>query len=786
LGKLGILQLYTHQVNAIEALRGGKHVVIETGTASGKTLCYNLPVLETLLTQPHATTLYLFPTKALSQDQLRAVCAFAEANKDINAALIAKTYDGDTPQSRRRKIRSEVNLLITNPDMLHLAILPHHSQWSRFFGNLRYVLIDEIHTYRGVFGSNVANVLRRLTRICKHYGPTPQFICCSATIANPLELAEKLTRQQMELINNDGSPRGTKHFVLWNPPYIEETKTHRRSPNTEAQQLMGKLITEKVSTITFTRARIIAELIYRYVRDFLREEQPSLADSIRAYRGGYLPEERREIERLLFCGQLLGVTSTTALELGIDVGSLDACLIVGYPGALASFWQQAGRAGRKSEEALIVFIAYNEPVEQYLMRHPEYLFGQSPESAIIDPENVYVLVNHLRCAAHEMPLRKEDETLFGELTLPLLDALCEFDDVTKIGEKWYWGSMGYPASESDLRAISNDSYNIADISRNNLTLGSMDSVNGFAMVYPGAIYMHGAETYLVRELDLEKKVAYVEPTNSDYYTVPTFSEHIAITNKKESKEWHTHRVEFGEVIVTRKTLEFTRIRFYTLQHLGSEKLNLPEQNLETVALWLIPSANLLNKLKYEKKKNPNEGLDAVKNVLVSVFPHYVMADRQGIRGKVQKQEDKTDDMTDNPRIPLASLNSPPLQKGGRGDFPEVSATSAITVNHKSPNSATELKGTDAKKGKISQDNLLAIFLYDAYPGGLGFADKGYEMLPKMMEHAHKIIAECECVDGCPSCVRLPDTMSRSRTQPDKEAALFILEELLYVNKVVVN
>ena len=385
-----------------------------------------------------------------------------------------------------------------------------------------------------------------------------------------------------------------------------------------------------------------------------------------------------------------------------------------------------------------------------------------------------------------MPLRKEDETLFGELTLPLLDALCEFDDVTKIGEKWYWGSMGYPASESDLRAISNDSYNIADISRNNLTLGSMDSVNGFAMVYPGAIYMHGAETYLVRELDLEKKVAYVEPTNSDYYTVPTFSEHIAITNKKESKEWHTHRVEFGEVIVTRKTLEFTRIRFYTLQHLGSEKLNLPEQNLETVALWLIPSANLLNKLKYEKKKNPNEGLDAVKNVLVSVFPHYVMADRQGIRGKVQKQEDKTDDMTDNPRIPLASLNSPPLQKGGRGDFPEVSATSAITVNHKSPNSATELKGTDAKKGKISQDNLLAIFLYDAYPGGLGFADKGYEMLPKMMEHAHKIIAECECVDGCPSCVRLPDTMSRSRTQPDKEAALFILEELLYVNKVVVN
>ncbi|MBC8229220.1 DEAD/DEAH box helicase, partial [bacterium] len=705
--------LYTHQVSAIESLRDGNHVVIETGTASGKTLCYILPTLETFLNEPHATALYLFPTKALAQDQLRAIRAFAELNQYINISVHAETYDGDTPKYRRRRVRDQSNLIITNPDMLHLGILPHHSRWSRFFRNLRFVVLDEMHIYRGIFGSNVANVIRRLTRICQYYGAEPQFICCSATIANPLELAEKLTNEQMELINNDGSPKGTKHFMLWNPPYIDEEKSYRRSPTNEAQYLMAKLMEQNIQTITFTRARVIAELIYRYVRDLLAEETPELVDSIRAYRGGYLPEERREIERLLFSGKLLGVTSTTALELGIDVGALDACLIVGFPGTIASLWQQAGRAGRKSEDSLTIFIAYNDPVEQYLMRHPEYLFGQSPENAVIDPRNLYMLAAHLRCAAHELPLSEEDVDVFGELTLPLLDVLCEHGDLTKIGDKWYWASTAYPASESDLRVISNDTYTIMDISRGNLVLGSMDAVNGLAMVYPEAIYMHEAETYLVRDLDLEQKIAYVEPINADYYTQPWFHETISITEQKNAREWNGSAVCLGEVIVTRKTVGFVRMRFYTMENLGSAGLDLPEQNLETIALWVIPPEELLDRLKYEQSVNPYEGLEGVKNVLASVLPHYAMADRQSIRGKVQQLDDEQ----------------------------------------------------------------TAIFLYDAYPGGLGFANKGYELLEKIIEHAQKIISECECADGCPSCVRTTDAMMWGGVDPDKEAATFILEEI---------
>ena len=713
LTQLGMSQLYTHQVSAIESLRDGNHVVIETGTASGKTLCYILPTLETFLNEPHATALYLFPTKALAQDQLRAIRAFAELNQYINISVHAETYDGDTPKYRRRRVRDQSNLIITNPDMLHLGILPHHSRWSRFFRNLRFVVLDEMHIYRGIFGSNVANVIRRLTRICQYYGAEPQFICCSATIANPLELAEKLTNEQMELINNDGSPKGTKHFMLWNPPYIDEEKSYRRSPTNEAQYLMAKLMEQNIQTITFTRARVIAELIYRYVRDLLAEETPELVDSIRAYRGGYLPEERREIERLLFSGKLLGVTSTTALELGIDVGALDACLIVGFPGTIASLWQQAGRAGRKSEDSLTIFIAYNDPVEQYLMRHPEYLFGQSPENAVIDPRNLYMLAAHLRCAAHELPLSEEDVDVFGELTLPLLDVLCEHGDLTKIGDKWYWASTAYPASESDLRVISNNTYTIMDISRGNLILGSMDAVNGLAMVYPKAIYMHEAETYLVRDLDLEQKIAYVEPIDADYYTQPWFHETISITEQKNAREWNGSAVCLGEVIVTRKTVGFVRMRFYTMENLGSASLDLPEQNLETIALWVIPPEELLDRLKYEQSVNPYEGLEGVKNVLASVLPHYAMADRQSIRGKVQQLDDEQ----------------------------------------------------------------TAIFLYDAYPGGLGFANKGYELLEKIIEHAQKIISECECADGCPSCVRTTDAMMWGGVDPDKEAATFILEEI---------
>ena len=712
LAEMGISELYTHQVDVIEAVHSGRNVVIVTDTASGKTLGYNLPVLQAFLERPQNCALYIFPTKALSQDQLRVVRSFAEISPEIDAALDAEIYDGDTPKWRRRNIRQTVNLLLSNPDMLHLGILPHHSMWSRFFENLRYVVLDEMHTYRGIFGSNVANVMRRLRRICSYYGSEPQFICCSATIANPAELAEKLIGRTVELIDNDGSPKGAKHFVFWNPPYIDETKSWRRSPNTEAQELMTNLITNRIQTIAFTRARVVAELIYRYVRDSLHQIERELVDSIRAYRAGYLPKDRREIEKALFSGQLLGVTSTTALELGIDIGSLDACLLVGFPGTIASLWQQAGRAGRQSDDSLAVLIAHNEPVEQFIMRHPEYIFEKSPENAIIDPENIYVLVEHLRCAAYEIPMSEHDGFFFGDLTLPLLDLLCEYGDLTQIRDRCYWAQDSYPAAETDIRAISNESYRIIDGSTGEL-LGSVDYVNGLAMVYPGAIYMHEGETYIVHELSLEEKEAIVEPVDVDYYTQPCFREHISIDTEKEEKNRPDYQVKLGEVTVTRKTVGFTRIKFYSLENLGYEELELPEQNLKTIALWIIPSTEILEEVKSRELK-PEEGLEGIKNVLAVVLPIYVMADSQSIRGKVQ-------------RLPSGET---------------------------------------------------AIFIYDAYPGGLGFAEKGYELIEEIISHAYQIIAECDCSDGCPSCVRPTSIALREWTEPDKSAALAILEMLI--------
>ncbi|MCS6862908.1 MAG: DEAD/DEAH box helicase, partial [Abditibacteriales bacterium] len=440
----GIERLYTHQTQAIEVVRSGQDVVVVTGTASGKTLCYNLPVLERILQRPLTRAFYVYPTKALSQDQLRGLLRFKES--DPAMPFQAGVYDGDTPTPTRTTLRSKANIILTNPDMLHVGILPQHARWGTFFSHLQFVVIDEIHTYRGIFGSHVANVLRRLQRIAAHYGAQPQFICASATIANPVELAERLTgRTGIQLVDDDGAPRGAKKFVFWNPPLLKTEDSlgrnptvnrqpspvnqpatmERRSPNTEAQWLMVRLVRERVPTITFVKARVLAELIFRYCQDELRRVAPSLANAIRAYRGGYLPEERRAIERQLFSGELLGVTSTNALELGIDVGSLDACLLVGYPGSVSSTWQRAGRAGRRDSEALIVLIAQNNPIDQYLMHHPDYFFGQPHENAIVDGGNPHILVGHLRCAAQELPLSLADLKLFGDYAPAVADILAE-------------------------------------------------------------------------------------------------------------------------------------------------------------------------------------------------------------------------------------------------------------------------------------------------------------------------------------------------------------------------
>ncbi|MFQ5808851.1 MAG: DEAD/DEAH box helicase, partial [Armatimonadota bacterium] len=578
-----IQQLYTHQVQAIDAVRGGGDICVVTGTASGKTLCYNIPVLEMLLTDPVGKACYLFPTKALAQDQLRGIHRLQEAAPKL--PLTAGTYDGDTPRNMRRQLREDANIILTNPDMLHSGILPNHARWAHFFSTLRYVVVDEIHTYRGVFGSNVANILRRMNRVCAHYNCRPQYICCSATIANPQELAQRLAGREMTVVDDDGSPRGGKQFALWNPPYLDEGKVERRSPNTEAERLMVELIQDGVQTITFVRARVIAELIFRYCQDRLTEEAPRLRKKVRAYRGGYLAEERREIERQLFSGELLGVTTTNALELGIDIGSLDASLTVGYPGTISSMWQQAGRAGRGQEESLSVLVASNSPIDQYLMQHPEYFFGQNPEHAIIDAENPHVLAGHLACAAQELPIEATEEAQFGEYAAAVLEILEEAKQVQRRGDRWYWVGAPHPQGKVRVRNISENNFTIHDRTdpENVQVIGEVDEFSAHTLLHQQAVYMHRAETYFVHDLDLSQKVASVTHENLDYYTQAVTKTDIRVDDTERESAWRISKIAFGDVTVTMLVYMFRKIKFGARESLGFGNLDLPAQTLETMA-----------------------------------------------------------------------------------------------------------------------------------------------------------------------------------------------------------
>jgi DEAD/DEAH box helicase domain-containing protein len=634
LASMGIGSLYSHQAQAIDHISGGKNVAIVTSTASGKTICYNIPVLEALLRDPQATALFIFPTKALAQDQLRVLGNFCHLNPAFEGLVHAGTYDGDTPAETRRKLRNEANVILTNPDMLHQGILPYHSRWSRFFARLRYVVVDEMHTYRGIFGSNVANVLRRLRRVVDHYGGRPLFILCSATIANPKDLAETLVGQACEVVSEDGSPRGPKLFVMWNPTLLDTHRMERKSSNVEAHELMVGLVESGIQTITFTKARVVAELILRYVRESLGRRNPQLVNKVSAYRAGYLPEERRKIEKALFSGELLGVASTNALELGIDVGSLDASIIVGFPGTIASTWQQAGRAGRKTDEALVIFIGYNDPIDQYLMRHPAYFFGQTPENAVIDPANPYILAGHLSAAAFELPLSAEDEQLFGTLMRPIMAVLEEVKKVKTIEGQTYWATTEFPAASVGLRTISDDTFTIVDRTGAERVIGVVDAISAPELVYPEGVYIHDGATYLVRDLDLEGKVAYVERQEVDYYTQPILESSIRVAAARKTADWRGLNISYGDATVSWMTTAFKKIKFYSLDSIGYGKLNLPPQHLETVSLWMYPDDDAIALLK-QRGKNPVEGLVGLKNVLINILPLFVMCDRQDMGGIVE-------------------------------------------------------------------------------------------------------------------------------------------------------
>jgi len=617
----GITRLYSHQAEAVNAMRQGNHIVVATSTASGKTFCYLIPIIEQIEKNPAKRFLMVYPTKALAQDQLRSILNFIPEEYHFQAG----TYDGDTPADLRRKLREDCTAILTNPDMLHQGILPNHPRWARFFTNLSLVVLDEIHTYRGIFGSNVANVIRRLRRICRFYGSNPRFICCSATIGNPEELASRVVGEPIYLIDKDGSPQGARQFTFWNPPPIDLDEVIRASSHTEASNIMTELIRDRVQVITFSRTRLSTEIIYRYVRENLQQDGSPSAETVRAYRGGYLPEDRREIEQKLASGELLGVTSTNALELGIDIGGLDASLIVGYPGTIASTWQQAGRAGRKGEEALVLFIAQNSPIDQFLVKNPEYFFKRNPESAVIDPNNPYILVSHLRCAAYELPLEKSDFSNFGKTGEGIAHLLSHNGQLKNIKDRWQWKGEGYPAADISLRSLSNIIYTIIDITENERVIGTIDEHGAFTQVHTHAVYIHDGETYFVNELDTDKKIAYVEKKALDYYTQSITDVNIRVEEKIESNRWLRNKISIGDVTVTSITHLFKKVKFHTRESIGFEGLKLPPSTIDTVSFWVIPPQSAFHLVQHYGR-SAVEGLIGIGNVLVEVIPVFTMSD----------------------------------------------------------------------------------------------------------------------------------------------------------------
>ncbi len=713
LKSLGISALYSHQTEALNAILAGKNVIIATPSASGKTLCYHLATLNALLHDKHSRALYIFPTKALAQDQLRSVKQILSETKELSQRLspgAVATFDGDTPQNERANIRKRANIVLTNPDMLHLGILPNHQSWSKFFRNLKYIVIDETHIYRGVFGSHVANVLRRLRRLCSTYGSNPQFICCSATIANPQEHAQNIVGVPFHSVVKDGSPHGRKYFTFWNPPVIDKTKTTRRSSNSEAALLFGELVQNEIRSLAFASTRKLTELIYIYTQDQL---PPSLKNKISPYRAGYLPEDRRRIERQFFDGELLGLVATTALELGINIGDLDATVLTGYPGSIASAWQQAGRSGRSTHSSLSFLIAQENPLDQYLMRNPDFFFGKNFDNAIINPNNPYILKPHLLCAAWEKSLEEEDAEFFGE-TSDLLAELEQAGRLRKREERYYPSpSITYPAQDINIRTASGQSYAVID-DQDGCLLETVEASVAFFQVHPGAIYLHQGESYLVKELDLVRHIAWAEPKPVDYYTQTMEIDDIRVMKMLEKKACHKVNVYFGDVDVTNIVVGFKRKRQFTEEVISEEPLDLPPQNFPTKALWFDLPQKAIDRI-VDAGLDFHGGLHACEHAAIGILPLFALCDRNDIGG-------------------------------------------VSTSFH-----------PDTAKAQI--------FIYDAHPGGIGIVEKGFEMITELWQATLKAVQECPCAEGCPSCVQSPKCGNNNQPL-DKEAAIVLLEELV--------
>jgi DEAD/DEAH box helicase domain-containing protein len=702
---LGITGLHEHQRLGLDALDQGRNLIVATGTASGKTLIYDLAFARAALADPRTTALFVFPTKALARDQLRQV-------RDLKLPQIrAAVYDGDTPRAERPLIRRNANLVMTNPDMLHASILPGHPRWADFFLRLAYVVVDEAHTARGVFGSHVAMVLRRLRRIVAHYGGTPSFVLASATIGNPAELAARLTGLDFAEVTEDASPRGEKRFVLWNPPLVDRDLGLRRSAVSETSWLLRDLIERGTRTIAFCRTRRSAELVAEFAR---RELDPPLKSRVKAYRAGYLPEERRELERALAGGELLGIAATNALELGIDVGSLDAALLAGYPGTRASLWQQAGRAGRRGEASVAVLVAQDDPLDQYLVSHPNDLFTKPPEAAVIDPTNPYVLEPHLACAAREQPLSDEEAVgFFGHGAASAL-ARMEADGVLVRRRGLIHAAVGEdPHARVDIRSASGETFGIVDVDTGAL-LGTSDGSRVFWSVHPGAIYLHQGEQFEVSELDLVQRVALVTKSAADYYTQVRDDTDLEIIEVLREGSIADTPAAFGAVRVTRQVIGFQRKLASTQEVIDEVELTLPPQTLVTKALWWLASPGLLARAGVAIAAVPGS-LHAAEHAAIGLLPLIATCDRWDIGG----------------------LSTP---------------------MHPDTASAT-------------------IFIYDGYPGGAGIAERGFADGERLIRATLETVRQCRCSHGCPSCIQSPKC-GNGNEPLDKRGAIGLLAAML--------
>jgi DEAD/DEAH box helicase domain-containing protein len=726
----GLERLYTHQRQAFDAVQEGRHTVVVTPTASGKTLCYNLPVLDRILKDPDARALYLFPTKALAQDQLAELYALVEA---MGADIGTFTYDGDTPQDARKAIRSRAHVVVTNPDMLHKGMLPHHTKWVKLFENLRYVIVDELHSLRGVYGSHVANLFRRLRRLCRFYGSDPQFLCSSATIGNPRELAEALTGREMTLIDQSGAPRGERYFAIYNPPVVNRQLGIRRSALGCARDVALSFLGKGLQTIVFAPSRLSTEVLVTYLKEAL-ETRPGSDGVIRGYRGGYLPLKRREIERGLREGSVLGVVSTNALELGIDIGRLDVAVLLGYPGSVASAWQQAGRAGRRAGTSAAVLVANSTPLNQFIAKNPDYFFDAPIEQARINPDNLQILVNHVKCAAFELPFTA-DETFGREDVQEVLRFLEEQRLVHNAGGRWHWTSESYPADAVSLRSVSSDNFVVQDVTtgRDPRIIAEVDFDSAPSTLHEKAVYILEGRTFFVAAYDHEQRRAQVREAEVDYYTDAITYTKVKILDRFAEQPMARARRNHGEVHVTSQVVGFKKIKFHTNENVGSGELQMPENQMHTTSYWLTVPREVMSALPYGLEER-RDGVVALAYTLGQLAALFLMCDRHDLGVAVG----------DN----------------GQGEARVERGLRLVAARGEALPSS-------------GQDYEPNVFIYDNYPGGIGLSEPLYHLHARLLAESRSLIARCSCRDGCPSCVGpVGETGSRG-----KEVALAILDAI---------